>query len=156
MIIRLGFVQRRIRWMVAGLEQWISDRCWSMGYSNYQPPQKTQFCQRIQDAIACASPPSPLGMRLPSPTSFPSSSDVPNSTPPLPLVQYLRYWTSAAVTSFCYTTPHAPYPGKMCQHSIRGSLIDCWNGVIGTTDGRQWILHLPLLSCFPHSIIGVD
>jgi len=33
--ICLGFAQRCIRWTVASLEQWISDRCWSMGYSNY-------------------------------------------------------------------------------------------------------------------------
>jgi len=66
-IIRLGFAQRGIRWTVAGLEQWISDRCWPMGYSNYQPPQKAQLRQRIQDAIARAFPPSPQGPYMTSP-----------------------------------------------------------------------------------------
>jgi len=36
-MIRLAFAQRGIRRTVAGLEQWISDRYWLMGYSNYQP-----------------------------------------------------------------------------------------------------------------------
>jgi len=58
-IIRLGFAQRGIRWTVAGLEQWISDRCWPMGYNNYQPPQKAQLRQRIRDVIARTSLPSP-------------------------------------------------------------------------------------------------
>ncbi|KAH9961806.1 hypothetical protein BC827DRAFT_1260384 [Russula dissimulans] len=65
-IIRLGFRQRGIRWTVAGLEQWISDRCWPMGYNNYQAPQKAQLRQRIQDALARAFPPNPRGQHLSS------------------------------------------------------------------------------------------
>jgi len=65
-IIRLGFAQRCIRWTVASLEQWIEDRCWPMGYSNYQPLQKAQLRQRIQDAIARAFPPSLHGTHMTS------------------------------------------------------------------------------------------
>jgi len=65
-IIRLGFAHRGIRWTVAGLEQWISDRCWPMGYSNYQLPQKAQLRQRTQDAITRAFPPSLHGPHMTS------------------------------------------------------------------------------------------
>jgi len=58
-IICLGSAQRDIRWTADGLEQWISDRCWPMGYNNYQPPQKAQLRQRIRDVIARTSLPSP-------------------------------------------------------------------------------------------------
>lgn len=55
-ILRLGYSQRGIRWTVAGLEKWISDRCWPMQYANYQPPQKAQLRERLQDALARAFP----------------------------------------------------------------------------------------------------
>ena len=50
-VLRLGVAQRGIRWTLAGLEQWIMERCWPVGYTGYQPPQKQQFRQRIQDAL---------------------------------------------------------------------------------------------------------
>ena len=31
-VLRLGVAQRGIHWSLAGLEQWIMERCWSMGY----------------------------------------------------------------------------------------------------------------------------
>ena len=55
-VLRLGFAQRGIRWTLAGLEQWIMERCWPMGYSGYQPPQRAQLRQRIQDALTRAFP----------------------------------------------------------------------------------------------------
>ncbi|KAI9435132.1 hypothetical protein H4582DRAFT_2112431 [Lactarius indigo] len=55
-VLRLGFAQRGIRWSLAGLEQWIMERCWPMGYSGYQPPQRAQLRQRIQDALTRAFP----------------------------------------------------------------------------------------------------
>ncbi|KAI9451245.1 hypothetical protein F5148DRAFT_1240066 [Russula earlei] len=58
-VLRLGFSQRGIRWTIAGLEQWISERCWPMNYSSYQPPQKAQLRQRIQDALSRAFPGGP-------------------------------------------------------------------------------------------------
>jgi len=78
-IIRLDSAQRGIiRWTVASLEQWISDRCWPMPieYSSYQPPQqKAQLHQRIQDAIARAFPPSPHGARMTSSTPQRTTSE---------------------------------------------------------------------------------
>ncbi|KAI0300703.1 hypothetical protein B0F90DRAFT_1817456 [Multifurca ochricompacta] len=64
-ILRLGFAQRGIRWTLAGLEQWISERCWPMGYSGYQPPQRAQLRQRIQDAITRAFPDNSLSSHRP-------------------------------------------------------------------------------------------
>jgi hypothetical protein len=55
-VLRLGFAQRGIRWTLAGLEQWIMERCWPMGYSGYQAPQRAQLRQRIQDALTRAFP----------------------------------------------------------------------------------------------------
>lgn len=55
-VLRLGFAQRGIRWTLAGLEQWIMERCWPMGYSGYQPPQRAQLRERIQDALMRAFP----------------------------------------------------------------------------------------------------
>jgi hypothetical protein len=55
-VLRLGFSQRGIRWTLAGLEQWIMERCWPMGYSGYQPPQRAQLRERIQDALMRAFP----------------------------------------------------------------------------------------------------
>ncbi|KAH9035712.1 hypothetical protein EDB85DRAFT_1942539 [Lactarius pseudohatsudake] len=55
-VLRLGFAQRGIRWTLAGLEQWVMERCWPMGYSGYQPPQRAQLRQRIQDALTRAFP----------------------------------------------------------------------------------------------------
>ncbi|KAN0132169.1 hypothetical protein V8E53_009935 [Lactarius tabidus] len=55
-VLRLGVAQRGIWWTVAGLEQWIMERCWPMGYSAYQPPQRAQLRARIQDALTRAFP----------------------------------------------------------------------------------------------------
>ena len=38
-VLRLGVAQRGIRWTLAGLKQWIMERCWPMGYAGYQLPQ---------------------------------------------------------------------------------------------------------------------
>ena len=68
-VLRLGLVQRGIRWTLAGLEQWIMERCWPMGYTSFQAQQKQQLRQRIQDALNRAFPPVSQGMpvsRLPS------------------------------------------------------------------------------------------
>jgi hypothetical protein len=64
-VLRLGLAQRGIRWTQAGMEKWISERCWPMGYSSYQPPQKAQLQQRIQDAIARAFPSSMPSSHVP-------------------------------------------------------------------------------------------
>jgi hypothetical protein len=53
-ILRLGSSQRGFRWTVPGLERWISERCWPMQYSSYQPQQKAQLRERLQDAITRA------------------------------------------------------------------------------------------------------
>lgn len=64
-ILRLGYSQRGFRWTVAGLEKWISDRCWAMQYANYQPSQKAQLRERLQDALNRAFPePSPKQPQL--------------------------------------------------------------------------------------------
>jgi hypothetical protein len=55
-VLRLGACQRGIRWTVSGLEQWISERCWPMQYSKYQPAQKAQLRERLQDALGRAFP----------------------------------------------------------------------------------------------------
>ena len=55
-VLRLCVAQRGIRWTLAGLEQWIVERCWPMGYTGYQPPQKQQLRQRMQDALNLAFP----------------------------------------------------------------------------------------------------
>ena len=34
-VLRLGVAQRGICWMLAGLEQWVTKRCWPMGYTGY-------------------------------------------------------------------------------------------------------------------------
>jgi hypothetical protein len=55
-VLRIGASQRGIRWTVAGLEQWISERCWPMQYSAYQPAQKAELRERLQDTLARAFP----------------------------------------------------------------------------------------------------
>lgn len=55
-ILRMGYSQRGIRWTVSGLEKWISERCWPMQYAKYQPAQKAQLRERLQDALARAFP----------------------------------------------------------------------------------------------------
>jgi hypothetical protein len=56
-LFRLGVAQRGMRWTLAGVERWITERCWPMGYAGYQPSQKQQLRQRIQDALDRAFPP---------------------------------------------------------------------------------------------------
>ena len=68
-VLRLGVAQRGIRWTLAGLEQWIMERCWPMGYTGYKPPQKQQLRQRIQDALYRAFPPGSHGMPVARTTS---------------------------------------------------------------------------------------
>jgi len=68
-VLRLGVAQRGIRWTLAGLEQWIMERCWPMGYTGYQPPQKQQLRTRIQDALCRAFPPGSHGMPVARTTS---------------------------------------------------------------------------------------
>ena len=71
-ILRLGYSQRGIRWTVDGLEKWISDRCWPMQYANYQPAQKAQLRERLQDALNRAFPePHPTQPQLQSQSSQP-------------------------------------------------------------------------------------
>jgi hypothetical protein len=53
-ILRLGSSQRGFRWTVSGLERWLSERCWPMQYSMYQPQKKAQLRERLQDAIGRA------------------------------------------------------------------------------------------------------
>jgi hypothetical protein len=53
-ILRFGSSQRGIRWNVAGLEMWLSERCWPMQYSKYGPRQKAQLRERLEDAITRA------------------------------------------------------------------------------------------------------
>ena len=55
-ILRMGYSQQGIRWTVAGLEKWISERCWPMQYAKYQPAQKAQLRSRLRDALARAFP----------------------------------------------------------------------------------------------------
>ena len=68
-VLRLGVAQRGIRWTLAGLESWIMERCWPMGYAGYQPPQKQQLRQRIQDALFRAFPPGSHSMPVAQTTS---------------------------------------------------------------------------------------
>jgi hypothetical protein len=68
-VLRLGVAQRGIRWTLAGLEQWIMERCWPMGYAGYQHPQKQQLRQRIQDALSRAFPPESHGRPVARTTS---------------------------------------------------------------------------------------
>jgi len=56
-VLRLGVAQRSIWWTLAGLEQWIMERCWPMGNAAYQPPQKQHLRQRIQDTLNRVFPP---------------------------------------------------------------------------------------------------
>ena len=68
-LLHSGLVQRGIRWTLPGLEQWIMERCWPMGYTDYQAQQKQQLRQHIQDPLNRAFPPVSQGMpvsRLPS------------------------------------------------------------------------------------------
>jgi hypothetical protein len=58
-VLRLGVAQRGIRWTLDGLEQWIMERCWPMGYTDYSPPQRQQLRERMQDALNRAFPPEP-------------------------------------------------------------------------------------------------
>ncbi|KAH9974907.1 hypothetical protein BGW80DRAFT_1457865 [Lactifluus volemus] len=55
-VLRLGFKERGICWTLQSMEQWISERCWPMGYSDYQPPQREKLRHRIQDALRRAFP----------------------------------------------------------------------------------------------------
>jgi hypothetical protein len=55
-VLRLGFEQRGIFWTIPVMEQWITERCWPMRYSEYQPPQREQLRQRIKDALRRAFP----------------------------------------------------------------------------------------------------
>jgi hypothetical protein len=68
-VLRLGVAQRGIRWTLAGLEQWIMERCSPMGYAGYQLPQKQQLRQRIQDALNRAFPPESHGRPVARTTS---------------------------------------------------------------------------------------
>jgi len=54
--LHLSLVQCGICWMLAGLEQWIMECCWLMGYTGFLPLQKQQLWQRIQDALNWAFP----------------------------------------------------------------------------------------------------
>jgi hypothetical protein len=36
---RLDVAQRGIRWIIARLEQWITERYWPMEYTGFLPPQ---------------------------------------------------------------------------------------------------------------------
>jgi len=67
-VLRLGVMQCGIRWTLAGLEQWIRERCWPMGYSGYQLPQRAMLRQRIQDVLVRAFP---EGTQSPSSSSSP-------------------------------------------------------------------------------------
>ena len=68
-VLRLGVMQRGIHWTLAGLEQWITERCPPMGYTGFQPLQKQQLRQRIQDALNRAFPPGSQGMPVSHATS---------------------------------------------------------------------------------------
>jgi hypothetical protein len=68
-VLRLGAAQRGIRWTLAGVERWITERCWPMGYAGYQPPQEQQLHRRIQDALDRAFPPASHGMPVAQSTS---------------------------------------------------------------------------------------
>ena len=63
-VLRLGVAQRGVPWTLAGLEQWIMEICWPMGYAGYQPPQTQQFRQRLQDALNRAFPLGSHGMSV--------------------------------------------------------------------------------------------
>lgn len=91
-VLRLGFAQRGIRWTLAGLEQWIMERCWPMGYSGYQPPQRAQLRQRIQDALVRAFP---EGTQTSSTAPAPGSSASTVHRPPLRM-------TSETSLYFCH------------------------------------------------------
>ena len=83
-ILRLGSAQRGLRWTVAGLEQWISERCWPMRYSDYQPPQKAQLRERLQDALARSLyPEKPQALPMLKSSSLASSSSLSLSIKPL-------------------------------------------------------------------------
>jgi hypothetical protein len=56
-VLRLGLVQRGIRWTYRGVETWITERCWPMGFTDYLPSQRQQLLMRIQDALNRAFPP---------------------------------------------------------------------------------------------------
>ena len=56
-VLRLGVAQRGVRWTLVGLEEWITKRCWPMGYAGYQPQQMEQLRQRMQDTLNRAFPP---------------------------------------------------------------------------------------------------
>jgi len=68
-VLRLGVAQRGIHWTLAGLEQWIMERCPPMGYTGFQPLQKQQLRQRIQDALNRAFPQGSQGMPVSHTTS---------------------------------------------------------------------------------------
>ncbi|KAI0263557.1 hypothetical protein BC834DRAFT_301792 [Gloeopeniophorella convolvens] len=69
-VLRLGATERGIRWTLASLETWVMQRCWPMGYSGYQPPERAQLRHRIQDALARAFPQSMTPSRTSSITSL--------------------------------------------------------------------------------------
>jgi len=68
-VLRLGFAQGDIHRTLAGLEQWIMERCWPMDYTGYQPPQMQQLRRRLQDALNRAFPPGSHGMPVAQTTS---------------------------------------------------------------------------------------
>jgi hypothetical protein len=63
-VLRLGVAQRGVPWTLAGLEQWIMELCWPMGYAGYRPPQTQQLRQRLQDALNRAFPLGSHGMSV--------------------------------------------------------------------------------------------
>ena len=64
-VLRLGVAQRGIRWTRAV----DMERCWPMGYTGYQPLQKQQLLQRIQDALNRPFPPRSHGVPVARTTS---------------------------------------------------------------------------------------
>jgi len=68
-VLRLGVAQGGIRWTLASLEQWIMERCWTMGYTGYQPSQEQQLRRRLQDALHRAFAPGSHGMPVARTTS---------------------------------------------------------------------------------------
>jgi hypothetical protein len=100
-VLRLGVVQRGICWTLAGLEQWIIGRCPSMSYTGFQPLQKRQLLQRIQDALNHAFPPGSQGMPMSRTTSEISRLGYPPNTPAchVPSSDTGR-WTSSCTHGF--------------------------------------------------------
>jgi len=103
-VLRLVVAQRGIYWTLAGLEQWIMERCWPMGYMGYQPPQEQQLRQRIQEALNRAFPPGSHGMPVARTTSktpvYFSQTDKDRSTPIDSFTAFLGRSSDAARRSF--------------------------------------------------------